>query len=125
MQRRLAVDDQHRAEPPRVVIAQARPVVEDNIDMVVLTTFGRCADNLQTAGHAQMDEQRCVVEPEQQVLASAIDRADRPTRQAFRQILGNRPTQSSVVHLDGIDAAPAGMNCNAAPRCLYFGKFRH
>src|ERR1700681_3156586 len=63
-----------------------------------MDAFGRgILVNAQTAGHAEMDEQRIHTEPEQQILASSLDLFDRPADEFLRQVLRNRPAQSAVV----------------------------
>src|ERR1700681_1758644 len=91
---------QHCAEAPRVVIAQDDAIAEFKVD-VVMDAFGRgILVNAQTAGHAEMDEQRLHTQPEQQILASSLDLFDHPAYESLRQVFRNRPAQSAVVESD-------------------------
>ncbi len=53
------------AEAARVVVADDRAVVEDEVDVVVRAALGGTLVDAQAAGHAEMHEQRVRADPEQ------------------------------------------------------------
>ena len=55
---------QHGAEASRVVIAQHDAIAELKVDVVVGESWRGVLVNAQTAGHAEMDEQRIRIQPE-------------------------------------------------------------
>src|SRR5579864_1311270 len=77
VQQRVSVrrrcDPQHRAESPRIVIAQQRAVVEYDIDMVVRPAGRRVAEDAERSRHADVNEQGRSTCVKQQILAAAID----------------------------------------------------
>ena len=56
---------EHRPEAARVVVAQERPVVEHEIDVVVRPARGRLAIDAQASRHAEMDQQRFLAQAKQ------------------------------------------------------------
>ena len=93
----IARGPEHRSESPRIVVAQQHAVAELKIDMIVPTQRRRCAVDAHAPGHPEMDDQRAVLEAEEEVLASPLDAIDKVPDEAAREIAGNRPPQAAVV----------------------------
>ena len=118
-------DPQHRAETPRVAIAQHGAVVERDVDVVVKGARWRLTPDPKRSRHAEVDEQCAVARVEQQILAATVDAVDQGALEALCEFAGNWPAQSPVVHVDPHDAPTDDMGRDTAPRRLYFRKFRH
>src|ERR1700738_4552979 len=93
----IAHRPEHRSKSPRVVVAQQHAVAELKIDMIVATQRRRCAVHAHASGHPEMDDQRAVLEAEEEVLASSLGTIDNVPHEAAREVAGNRPPQAAVV----------------------------
>jgi hypothetical protein len=79
MAQRIAVSPQHEPEAARIAQAHDGAAREHEIEMVVQRR-GRCfIHDPQASRHAEVQEQRAAVAPEQQVLAAAAEACDRGT----------------------------------------------
>jgi hypothetical protein len=133
VRRGVARHPEHRAEAPGVVVAQRRPVVEHEVDVIVRLPGRRAAVQAQAAGHAQVDEQRAFAvrrpagrgHSEEQVLASAVDCRDGSPAEPSLQPRRNRPAQPAVVDMHGGHAAAGESGRDAAADGLDFGQFGH
>ncbi len=122
---RRRTDPQHRAESPRIVIAQQRAVVEYDVDMIVRPAGRRVAEDAKRSRHAEVNEQCRASCVEQQVLAAAIDAFDRASAHAGVEVRGNRPAQTRVVYVDPNHAPARDMRRDSTPGRFDFGEFRH
>ena len=82
---------QHRAEAARIAIAQHDSVRELEIDVIVRLLRRRLPEHSQASRHAEVNDERVLTEPEEQVLAPPLDAIDRAADKAARQVAGNRP----------------------------------
>ncbi len=82
----------HGAEAARVVEAQ-HALERDQVKVIVLTRRWRCALKTQTARHAQVQQQKALVQIEQQVFAAPAHGAHNPPFKRLRHAT-QRPTQS-------------------------------
>jgi hypothetical protein len=115
---------EHGAEAARVVEPQ-HAVGEDQVDVVVRAQRRVAARPGDRAGHAEVHHQPPVVEREQQVLAAALDRAQRAAGEPRVQVLGDRPAQRGRAQHDRLDDAPRRGRGEARSDHFDLGEFGH
>jgi hypothetical protein len=96
-------------------IGHAHDLAADfEVEVVVLLRRDARRQDAQVAGHAQVHDQRAMVEMDQQVLAAPPGAADHAPGQQGMQALRKRPAQAGVTQHDAADGAPFQMG--ATPR---------
>ena len=109
----VALPKVHRAETARIVVGDARAVIEVENHMVVRREAGdvviegarivqtiRCID-LEASGHAEMrDPGQSLVEADGEELCAPPDPEDAPPRQTLREPFRKRPAQVRAARLD-------------------------
>ncbi len=124
MRQRL-VAPEHRAEAPRIGVAQGLTGLQQDVDVLMLGR-GRCRiHQTQAAGHAEMDDQRAALGADQQVLGAPLDGLDALAGQTHVEIFRNRPAQAPVTHQHAADALADQMRLDATAGGFDFGKFGH
>ena len=116
---------QHRAEAPGIVVAERSAVIENNVDVVVRASRWGVLERPQATGHAEVDQQRFGAQPEEQVLASAVDTVDPTPAQTRSEIGRNRPAEPPVVYMQRRDMSTGDEGRNATACRFDFGKFGH
>ena len=121
--RRIRACPQHGAKAPRVVQAQYGRIGEPQFDVVVLTARRSRVHDAQAAGHAEVDDQRAVLERDQDVFRAPADIHDLLTLKVLQR--RHRPTQSRFVDQRLDDALPDDMRRYAAAGGLYLRELGH
>src|SRR4029453_11134823 len=101
--------------------------LEHNVDMVMpLRPGGRLAGPYTPgARHAQVRNQRAMVEFPEEILRAAPQMADRAARELLRQIARYRPAQPCIAHSDRLHAPPFDEWRERASRDFDLRQFRH
>src|SRR6478609_6758383 len=110
-------DDQ--SEPSRIVEAK-QLVFQHQIEMIVRLNGSGKRHNAKVAGHAQMNDQRAMIETDKQILASSTRTANRATGQQPGKIFLKRHAQTAMPQHDILDDTPLDMRGDAATRYFDF-----
>ncbi|MCY1536138.1 hypothetical protein D9M68_715810 [compost metagenome] len=117
---RLDIDD--RTKTTRVVQTQCA-LAGQQLKMIVVAATRQHVRKLQTARHAQVQQQVSFIQVEQKVLAPTCDRSHRSSLQDGR-FATQRPAQG-LAHLQAQDRSSGNAVGKAAPGDFNFGEFGH
>ncbi len=121
----LAFVPQHGAEAARVAQAHQLAVGQHEVEVVVFLGRGGVREDAQAAAHAQVQDERAVVELDEQVFRAALQAMDGLAAQEFGQVFGNGPAQAGVADDDVADGLMQQVRRDAAQRGLDFWQFGH
>lgn len=124
VRRGVVLDPQHGAEAARIAQPQ-RPPAEDDVEVIVPAGRFRRRHQAQAARHAQMHDQRSMVEAEQQVFAAAVDAAQAASGEQAAECAREGIAQAGMARHDGVDAAPGQVGQQAAAGDFDLGQFGH
>jgi hypothetical protein len=122
---RVAGDEVHAAETPRVIEAHAPPPRQHEVDMVMgLRRLGG-VDQAQAPRHAEVDDQRATVGADEQVLGAPRDALHPAALEGRLEARRQPPAQAPVAHHDRGDALALEHRRKAAAGGLDLGELRH
>jgi len=91
--------------------------------MIVQPRRHIAAEHTQTAGHAEMHDDRAGIEAQQDVFCTALDAPHDFTLDFGFEAARNRPAQASIAHDDSGDAPTQEGGSDALTRRFDFGQF--
>ena len=96
-------------------VGHAHDLASDfEVEVVVLLWGDARRQDAQVAGHAQVHDERAMVEMDQQIFAASPGAADHAPGQERMQALGERPAQAGMTQHDAADGAPFQMGRDPA-----------
>jgi hypothetical protein len=110
------------AEAARVVEAQAQARFEQQVELIVLQARGLPGSSAQAARHAQVQDQRAALEPQQQVLGAPADRSRCAGRPAAPASLPRSASAAGDRRCAARDAMAVGRALDAATRGFDLGQ---
>ena len=116
---------EHRAEAPRVAVAQTPPVVESPVDVIVRTGRNTARYDSKASGHSEVNERGPVAGAREEVLCPPGEPGDQLALEPLAKLRGNRPAQARLPDQDPLHAPPDQSRFELAAGRLDFGQFRH
>jgi hypothetical protein len=115
---------EHGAEAAWICQSHQKPA-GDEIEMVMLVGRRSCRQYAQMPRHAEVNDERALLEIQQQIFPTTSGAPDRLAHQLLFKTYRKRPAQADLsLHDAGNDLA-LDMRCNAAPGDFNFRQFRH
>ena len=110
---------QHRTEATR--IAESQYLGADlHVEMIVLLRGHVLRQDANVTGHAKVNDQRAMIEMDQQIFAAPSGAAHRAAGQRLCQLQWKRPAQPGMAKFHAADDLSFQMRCNAATRDFDF-----
>ncbi len=119
------VAPEHRAEAPRIGVAQRLAGLQQDIDVLVLGRRQCRVNQTQASGHAQMNDQRASLGLDQQVFGTTLDGLDPLAGQTHIEVFRDRPAQPPVTHQHAADTLTDKVWLDTTAGSFDFGKFGH